>query len=229
MITRYPAHWATWACMVLITASMILVPSRVTAGDARGKPLQQLLKRGVILIANESLRDPRFAQSVIFIIEYSEYGAAGVILNRPTVVRVIDAIPLLSEHLNQPDKIMYFGGPVGADSAQVLVTGGPPIEGADRVIDGVYAVNRMSNLVEHFDDETFEARTRFYGGYAGWGPGQLEAEVSRNDWKVIDGDADTVFSNTVENLWKDLHGQFSGLWVRRQSRPHSPEAARTIL
>ena len=211
---QYAQRQATWAWVMLLATIVSVVSLRVIADGATGKLVAQPLKRGVILVANESLRDPRFARSVILITEHSEDGAAGVILNRPTMVRVVDAIPLLGEHLNRPDKIMYFGGPVGADSAQVLVSARQPIEGATRIIDGVYAVYRMSDLVQHFDDETFAPRTRFYGGYAGWGPRQLEAEIKRRDWTVIDGDANTVFSDAVENLWKELHGRFSGLWVR---------------
>ena len=228
---QYRQRQATWVGVMFLATIISVVPLRGTAGGATVKLVQQPLHRGVILVANESLRDPRFARSVILITDHSEDGAAGVILNRPTMVRVVDAIPMLGEHLNRPDKIMYFGGPVGADSAQVLVSARQPIEGATRIIDGVYAVYRMSNLVQHFVDETFAPRTRFYGGYAGWGPRQLEAEIKRRDWAVIDGDANTVFSDAVENLWKDLHGKFSGLWVRLPTieGPRRLDAAQTIL
>ena len=197
---------------MLLGAVMCLVPLRAIA-DGTVTVDEPTLERGVLLIASESLLDPRFARSVILITDHGKEGAAGVMLNRPTMVRVVDAIPVLAEHLNKPEKIMYFGGPVAANSASVLVSARQPIEGATRIIDGVYAVYRMSDLLEHFADETFAPRTRFYGGYAGWGPGQLEAEIRRSDWTVIDADPNTVFSKEVENLWKELKGQFSGLWA----------------
>ena len=215
---------------MLLGAVMCLVPLRVIA-DGTVTVDEQTLERGVLLIANESLRDPRFARSVILITDHGKEGAAGVMLNRPTMVRVADALPVLGEHLNKPEKIMYFGGPVAANSASVLVSATQPIEGATRIIDGVYAVYRMSDLLEHFADETFAPRTRFYGGYAGWGPSQLEAEIGRGDWTVIDGDPNTVFSNDVENLWKDLKGQFSGLWALLTATEAALrlDVARTIL
>ncbi len=211
---KYQTFSVTWLWLTLLAITIGIVPLRALADGPAVTIPSQPLKRGAMLVANQSLRDPRFARSVILITAHSEDGAAGVILNRPTMVRVIDAIPLLGEHLNRADQVMYFGGPVGANSASVLIAARTPIEGATRIMDGVYAVYRMENLVQHIDDASLAPRTRFYGGYAGWGPGQLEAEVKRRDWTVIDGDANTVFSEEVENLWKELHGRFSGLWVR---------------
>ena len=173
----------------------------------------QPVARGSILVASDSLLDPRFARSVVLITDYGVDGAVGVILNRPTLIRVVDAIPVLDKLLHHPDKTMYFGGPVAPNTARVLIAAGEALLGATRIVDGVYGMDRMSVLLPYFEEEEFAPRTRFYGGYAGWGAGQLQQEIQRGDWIVIEGDATTIFSDTVDTLWKDLSARFSGLWV----------------
>lgn len=175
-------------------------------------PAQQV-NRGSILVASDSLLDPRFARSVVLITDHGVEGAVGVILNRPTLIRVVDAIPVLDKHLHRHDKTMYFGGPVASDTARVLIAATEALLGATWIVDGVYGVDRMSVLLPYFDEEEFVGRTRFYGGYAGWGAGQLEKEIKRGDWIVIEGDATTIFSDSVDTLWKDLRARFQGLWV----------------
>ncbi len=173
----------------------------------------QPVDRGSVLVASDSLLDPRFARSVVLITDHGVEGAVGVILNRPTLIRVVDTIPVLDMHLHHHDKTMYFGGPVASNTARVLIAAREALLGATRIVDGVYGVDRMSILLPYFDEEEFAVRTRFYGGYAGWGAGQLEQEIKRGDWIVIEGDATTIFSDSVETLWEDLRARFSGLWV----------------
>lgn len=193
----------------------VCMPATGLAADPQMRPDDPA--RGVVLIASESLRDPRFARTVVLLTDVGPGGAEGVILNRPTRVTVVDAIPAFEAYIHDDAKIMFYGGPVESGVARVLVNADDPVPGGTRIVDGVYALNRLSVLKQWLEGDRFEGRTRFYGGYAGWGPGQVEAEIRRGDWILGRATAEAVFSPHVETLWDELQAGFSGLWVHDAS------------
>jgi putative transcriptional regulator len=153
--------------------------------------------RGRLLIAGPTLLDPNFARTVVLVGEHNEDGALGVVLNRPSETTVAEAVPDL-EDLAETDDPVHVGGPVQPSAVLVLAEYEDPDEDAQLVIGpvGFVAVD------EDGDRAAVElGRARVFAGYAGWGPGQLEAELEREDWIVADGRPEDVFDDDAPTLW----------------------------
>jgi len=184
------------------------------APDAR--PPSYVPKRGMFLIASRRLVDPNFSESVVLLLEYDAKGALGVIVNRPTKVQLAELLPDVDELKERADTV-YVGGPVSRNHVVLLMRsqGIPPQAG--RVFADTYVSSSMDTLKQALamsrEGGTFHA----YLGYAGWGPGQLDGEVSRGDWHLSPADEAIVFDMAPEKIWPELIEKNSGQWVRRDS------------
>lgn len=171
------------------------------------------LSAGKFLVANRNLKDPRFYQSVILLVSYDRSGALGVVLNRPTVVKLSDALPEVKE-LDDRNDILYYGGPVSVDQIGILYRSRIMHEHSIKVIDDVFfsfSQNVFQLLMTEFRDETM---FRAYAGYTGWSSGQLDSEIVRGDWYILDADSDIVFYEDSSEIWHELMRRISlKLWV----------------
>jgi putative transcriptional regulator len=165
------------------------------------KPESEPLASGRFLVANEQVRGSFFDHTVIFLVNYSESATLGLIVNRPTEVALHDIVKGAVDDAGQ----LYLGGPVDAASVMVLLRGGSPPERAVRVIGDVFMTVDPAILLERAGKKGGVADLRVYAGYAGWGPGQLEAEIARGDWIVVREPADAIFDTAPDALWKKLH------------------------
>lgn len=152
---------------------------------------------GQLLIASPAMSDPNFARTVVAIANHDEDGALGIVLNRPSETEVVDAVPELDGVVDS-DEVVYVGGPVQPASIVVLAEFENPAEAAYLVVGAVGLVSDRTGL-EHLGSAT--ARRRVYAGYTGWGPGQLEAELEREDWIVEPALAADVFAEDPLELW----------------------------
>jgi len=206
--------------VLLVVAAAVPVP---TTAAAQGTP-QLKLRPGRFLVASRKMRDPRFAKSVILIVRYEEKGALGLIINQPSGVLLSDLLPEVEGLKGREDKV-YLGGPVGKDGMMFLMRSETAPTDAQRVFADVY----VSSSRERFDDVIVQpgARFRSYIGYSGWAPGQLEAELSREDWHVLPGDADVVFGEETGGVWdkliKGTEMLFAG--VGRENSPQPGQSA----
>jgi putative transcriptional regulator len=153
--------------------------------------------QGNLLVASPALGDPNFARTVVAIANHDEDGALGIVLNRPSDTEVAEAVPEL-EDVVEVDDVVYVGGPVQPASIVVLAEFEDPSEAAFLVVDGIGLVSDRTGL-EHLGEAT--ARRRVYAGYSGWGPGQLEAEIEREDWIVEPALPEDVFAEDALELW----------------------------
>jgi putative transcriptional regulator len=153
--------------------------------------------RGQLLIAGPTLLDPNFARTVVLIGEHNEDGALGVVLNRPSETSVGEAVPDL-EDLASADSPVHVGGPVQPSAVLVLAEFDDPDPDTPLVTGSVGFL-----AVDDEDDRvaTQVGRARVFAGYAGWGPGQLEAELERDDWIVVGARPDDVFDEDAPTLW----------------------------
>jgi putative transcriptional regulator len=171
-------------------------------------------RRGALLVATPPLGDPNFDRTVVFLLEHNDYGSIGVVLNRPTPLGAIDSLaeqdigtdtlawaPLVAEPAR-----WFDGGPVGLDSLIALAEGrGDASDGWGPITTTLGSVD----LGRPPDDLAVElGRVRIFRGYAGWSPGQLDAELAAGAWMVFDAADDDVFTDAPDQLWRAV--------VRRQ-------------
>jgi putative transcriptional regulator len=153
---------------------------------------------GRLLLATPNLVDPHFWRTVVFMLQHDDEGTVGLVLNRPTPELVADHIPSWGGRGDDELRIFY-GGPVEPEMAIALGPGG---SGESTALPGV-------NLVDLSNDPPEEAgHVRIYSGYAGWGAGQLEAEIDEGSWYVVQASPDDPFDRP--------DGQWSRV-LRRQS------------
>lgn len=171
------------------------------------------LSKGKFLIASRKLGDPRFQETVILLVSYDKRGAAGLVINRPVRMSLSDAFPD-SPMLRKNNDTVYFGGPVELDRLLFLIRSPGRPEKSGHVFDGVYVSSSRPVLDRLIGKPKTGERVRVYAGYAGWAAGQLEGEVSRGDWHVVQADAKTIFDKKSEKIWPELIRRGSELQVR---------------
>ena len=161
--------------------------------------------QGHFLIATPPLRDPHFHKAVVLIVEHNLDGAMGMIVNRPSGVTIADA---LSDHfdVSHLDDPVFIGGPVEQQGLLILHNSSEIDPRAESVIPGVYISNSptaFENILLNSDHNS-QFRFRIYLGCAGWGPGQLESELSRCDWNTFQATTDVVFDDNPYGLWNEI-------------------------
>jgi putative transcriptional regulator len=165
-----------------------------TAADD-AKPLTAIL-----LVAQIPTNDPFFSDSVVLVMNNLGPAPVGIIVNRPTQMPVSQLFPDLKSLVPLPDKV-YFGGPVEFDSVWFLFHAATPPAHAIRAFDGI-CVSANRELLLHLlgRDKPMDG-LRIFIGHAGWGPGQLEAEIARGDWTLQHAQADAIFNGKSEHPW----------------------------
>lgn len=152
--------------------------------------------QGKLLISSGGLFDPNFRHTVVLIGSHDEQGAVGVILNRPLETTVAETVPALAG-LVAPGESLFQGGPVAPAEAVLL---------AQVSVGGLLDVPVFDGIGFLTGDVPAEAadnirRARVFLGHAGWGPGQLEAELEAGSWIVEPARPDDVFSADPGALW----------------------------
>jgi putative transcriptional regulator len=161
------------------------------------------LGAGKLLVAARGMPDPSFAETVILLISYDGDGAAGLILNRKTDVRVSRALRELKEAEGVSNPV-FIGGPVELQSVLALLRSPSTPEDARNIVGDVYLIRSQKLLQETLKSKADSGRFRVYLGYAGWGPGQLEREMRAGGWHVLKEPANTVFDADPGTLWMRL-------------------------
>ncbi len=160
---------------------------------------------GKLLIAMPEMGDPRFAYSVVFLCAYSEEGAMGLIVNKPTdELRLGDLLEQLSikEGDEARDLPVHFGGPVEHGRGFVLHDYGYHSAISTMDVDEQFAMTATLDILEDFADGRGPSRAILALGYAGWGPGQLESEIGQNAWLTVEADSELVFNMPDAEKWE---------------------------
>jgi putative transcriptional regulator len=154
--------------------------------------------RGKLILASPILRDPNFARTVVLIAEHTEEGAMGLVLNRPAGTTVAEAVPDLT-WLAGEDEPVYVGGPVAETAVIVLAEFDRP-ELAGAIVDGDLGfIGSDADEPERLEGAI--RRARVFAGHAGWGPGQLEGELSEEAWIIEPPQREEVFTTEPADLW----------------------------
>jgi putative transcriptional regulator len=173
---------------------------------------------GQLLLASPSLLDPNFARTVVLIGVHSEDGAMGVVLNRPSTVTVADAVPQLQDAVGARETV-YVGGPVQPSSVVFLA------EFLEPALAGTLVLGRIGfpapeASIEQLAQAT--ARRRVFAGHAGWGRGQLDAELAGGDWIAHPAQPQDVFTDVPQELWSSVLTRMGGSYALIARMPLDP-------
>jgi putative transcriptional regulator len=173
---------------------------------------------GQLLLASPALHDPNFKRAVVLVSVHSEEGAMGVVLNRPSAVTVGEAVPQLEQTVAEEEPV-YVGGPVQPSSIVFLA------EFLDPTPAGLLVLGRIGFPapdagIEELTEAT--GRRRVFAGYAGWGEGQLDAEVQDGDWIAHTALPEDVFTDVPEELWSRVLTRKGGSYALIARMPADP-------
>jgi len=173
---------------------------------------------GKLIVATPTMLDPNFDRTVLFIVEHTDQGALGLVLNRPTAAAVADHVAPWAP-LTAPPSMVFVGGPVANEIAIGLAQDpGEPPESWTEALPGIGIID-LSQPPEHYGSV---ARVRVFSGYAGWDATQLDFELSTGSWVVLPADAAAVYTATPDDLWREVLARDPGLLKMYANFPTDP-------
>jgi len=195
----------------LLILALIAAPATLLAApsDPAGTPEPPSL-RGQFLIATPAMRDPRFDRAVILMVRHDRDGALGIVINRPLgekpLADILAAFGKKEDTAAAGNVPVFLGGPVQPQVSFV-------IHGSDYRRPGTLGIDARLAATpsgEVFDDiarNQGPAKSLITFGYAGWAPGQLEGELSRNVWYTAPADPELVFDDDRDKVWEHAAGR----------------------
>lgn len=176
--------------------------------------------RGRLLVATPGLLDANFFRTVVLMVEHTDEGAAGVVLNRPTDTELSGPLEAWRGMAADPP-LVFVGGPVQPDAAVCLASAAPGTQppGWQPVLGplGVLDLGQESDDVHGGVD-----RLRVFAGYASWGPGQLEDELDEGAWYVLDADPHDALTSEPGGLWRFVLRRQGGKFALVSNFPADP-------
>ncbi|MGE3620299.1 MAG: YqgE/AlgH family protein [Acidimicrobiia bacterium] len=175
---------------------------------------------GRLLIAEPMLDDPNFERTVVLVVEHTEEGALGLVLNRSTDLAVADVVPAWRELASEP-AVVHVGGPVEGRSGWCLarLREPAPRPGFVPVVGDLGLVDLSLDPAELAGQLT---DARLYAGYSGWGPGQLDGELALDSWFVVDARPGDPFHQHPDQLWREVLARQKGGLGRLSNFPPDP-------
>jgi len=174
--------------------------------------------RGQLLVAGPALLDPNFWRTVVLVVEHTEEGALGLVLNRPSETSVGEAVPQLAELL-EPEERLFIGGPVQPSSVIVLARFEDATDAALLAFDDIGVLGTGPSA----DELSAGVRAgRAFLGHAGWGAGQLDDELERGDWILEPARREDAFAEDPQELWPDVLTRKGGSYALVARMPADP-------
>ncbi len=176
---------------------------------------------GRLLVASPSMGDANFDRTVVAVLEHDpDDGALGVVVNRPSETEVADVLPRITPLVAAP-AVVFVGGPVQPQAALCL---GAPRPGAEPDGFAPLACGVATVDLDH-DPQILSIglqTVRVFAGYAGWGGGQLEAEIASGAWFVVDAQPGDVFGDEPGRLWSVVLRRQGGTLALVSTYPPDP-------
>ncbi len=159
------------------------------------------VKNGTVLLSEPFSDSGFFHRTAVLMCDVHPKGALGFCLNKPLDMQIGELVrdfPVF-------DSEVYCGGPVSNDTLYFLHNLGDLLEGSEKVCDGVYWGGNFKELKVFIENEMITPdRIRFFVGYSGWEPGQLEEEMEDGHWILADMDANYLFKSNPHDLWQKI-------------------------
>ncbi len=178
-------------------------PFAAAPGSAKAPTKDPLV--GDLLVAAPDMRDPRFVQTVILLVQHDKTGALGIVINRLIEKRTVAS---LLAAMGKPDAgvhgtlRIYAGGPV-EPTVGFVVHSAEYHRPETITVDGQVAVTSSPAILSDIGHGIGPAKRLLAFGYAGWGPGQLEAELAQHAWFIEREDPKLVFDDDRDIVWKE--------------------------
>lgn len=174
---------------------------------------------GLLLISPPMVKDPNFKRSVVLLCEHTPDGSFGLILNRPLGVQLAEVLELLGNG----EHPLLQGGPVQTDTLHFLHTCGEDIPGNVPIADGIFWGGEFDVMKVFLRTGEISPRhARFYLGYAGWGPGQLDREIDEGGWILAPANEGAVFWTDPADLWRTVLRGMGSEYAMLANFPEDP-------
>jgi putative transcriptional regulator len=160
---------------------------------------------GQLLVATPEMKDPRFAETVIYMVKHDADGAFGLVINRPMAKGSFeDLLKGFGTEINDAkgEVVIHYGGPVSNERGFVLHSDDITIESSMKVANGI-AMTADVKMIEAMARGKGPRQSLVMLGYVGWAPGQLEMELKADSWFVIPGDKSLVFDKDADEKWRE--------------------------
>jgi putative transcriptional regulator len=175
-------------------------------------------RQGRILISEPLLSDSYFKRSVVLLTEHSENGSVGFVLNKPIDLQITDVI----KDFPSFDTRLYVGGPVGKDTVHYIHTLGEIIPNSVHVKDNIYWGGDFDSIKESIREGLVDpSQIRFFLGYSGWSPRQLEGEIENNAWLISEVESSRIMSPD-NNMWKGILNELGNRYKIWTNCPENP-------
>ena len=176
-------------------------------------------EKGRLLISEPFLPDPNFERTVVLLCEHNEEGSFGFVLNKPSILKVKEVL----EDVLSIDSIVYVGGPVQQDTLH-FIHRNSQVENAVEIAPNVYWGGDFETLVTMVDTSQIPGNDiRFFLGYSGWGPGQLDAELEQDSWIVCDFiNEQLLFDTEPQVMWRKALESMGGRFSVYSNYPTDP-------
>lgn len=198
-MSRFPRLRAAILAVWFVTTGLDHRPT--VAADP---PAASTSLAGQLLVAAPKMTDPRFSETVIFMIDHNAGGAMGLVVNRALgtgqLKTLLEGFGVESDTASGSVRL-HYGGPVETSRGFVLHSTdytGP----STRVLNDGVAVSTGRDILNAIGEGKGPRVKRFILGYAGWGPGQLESEMARDDWLTAPAHSSLVFEEDLDDAWR---------------------------
>lgn len=157
--------------------------------------------RPTLLLSMPQLQDPNFARTVVLLCDFVPEGAFGLVLNRPTENPASSMVRLEPPVQAGNELPLHVGGPVEPERGWILLSEEPAEVEFRTIQDGLY-LSTSPELLRKVLEANPAPRARVLAGYAGWGPGQLDAELAQSAWLMADVELDLIFDIDPGAMWE---------------------------
>jgi putative transcriptional regulator len=177
---------------------------------------------GLFLVSSRNLTDPHFSRTVVYLVAHNDAGSLGLVVNRPSNIRLTDAVSDVEGEAGDAHAI-YYGGPVQHGMLTMLMRSEKETPLVQLVADDIFFSYDRRVLDRLLAERKPADALRFYMGHAGWVAGQLQREIERGDWYVVDVEPAAIFSSRPTSIWIRMIEKLDpgGLYVKRGRSPAS--------
>jgi len=193
-----PSHlWTPLCCVLLLIVALVQPAHRLAAQ-------QESDFAGQLLVATPEMKDPRFVESVIYIVQHNHEGTMGLVINRPLAQAPVEDV-IKGSGIDGKDGTreitVHYGGPVSPRQGFVLHSDDFVLENSKKVKDGI-AMTSDARIVAEISKGKGPRQFLLMIGYAGWAAGQLEEEIKAKSWFFIPADKELIFGKEAEKKWR---------------------------